>query len=110
MKGDRDLEARIDELLKLPYHKVIRGDAVQGFLGEVPELPGCLTAGETEAEALENLREAMAAWFEDALENDAPIPVPRGEANGAAREEEGESPSRSGDILNRDIQTRTGHA
>ena len=89
MMSDRDLEARIDELLQLPYHKVIRGDAVQGFLGEVLELPGCLTAGETETEALENLCEAMAAWFEDALANDAPIPVPKGEASGAAEEGSG---------------------
>ena len=89
--SDRDLQTRIDELLKLPYHRVIRGDAVQGFLGEVLELPGCLTAGETEAEALENLCEAMAAWFEDALAHDEPIPVPRVEAHGLVREGEGGS-------------------
>jgi predicted RNase H-like HicB family nuclease len=86
MGGDRDLEARIEELLKLLHHKVIRGDSVQGFLGEVPELPGCLTSDETEAEALGNLREAMTAWFEDALANDAPIPMPKGEGSGAAEE------------------------
>ena len=31
-----------------------------------PELPGCATAGDTEAEAVENAREALALWFEPA--------------------------------------------
>lgn len=75
---EAELECRIEELLKRPYRKVIRGDAVEGFLGEVPELPGCLTAGATEAEALMNLREAMAVWFESALIDGAPIPEPHG--------------------------------
>jgi predicted RNase H-like HicB family nuclease len=29
-----------------------------------PELPGCATAGDTEAEAVANAREALALWFE----------------------------------------------
>lgn len=29
-----------------------------------PELPGCASAGETEAEAVENAKEALALWFE----------------------------------------------
>jgi predicted RNase H-like HicB family nuclease len=34
-----------------------------------PELPGCASAGETEEEALENIREAIALYLEpDALE------------------------------------------
>ncbi len=28
-----------------------------------PELPGCATAGDTEAEAVENAKEALALWF-----------------------------------------------
>jgi predicted RNase H-like HicB family nuclease len=31
-----------------------------------PELPGCATAGDTEAEAIHNAREALALWFEPA--------------------------------------------
>ncbi|MEN9574929.1 MAG: hypothetical protein RL514_2784 [Verrucomicrobiota bacterium] len=31
-----------------------------------PELPGCATAGDTEAEAISNAREALALWFEPA--------------------------------------------
>jgi predicted RNase H-like HicB family nuclease len=34
-----------------------------------PELPGCVSAGETEAEALDNIREAIALYLEpDPLE------------------------------------------
>jgi predicted RNase H-like HicB family nuclease len=29
-----------------------------------PELPGCATAGDTEAEAIKNAKEALALWFE----------------------------------------------
>jgi antitoxin HicB len=69
-------EDRINQLLGRPYRKVIRGDADEGFLAEVPELPGCVTAGDTETEALANLKEAMAAWFEDALAEGEAIPEP----------------------------------
>ena len=33
-----------------------------GIIAEVPELPGCITKGRTEAEACDNLEEAIAAW------------------------------------------------
>ena len=29
-----------------------------------PELPGCATAGDTEAEAIANAKEALALWFQ----------------------------------------------
>lgn len=29
-----------------------------------PELPGCASAGDTEAEAIENAKEALDLWFE----------------------------------------------
>ncbi len=37
-----------------------------------PELPGCATAGDTEAEAITNAQEALALWFEP-----APIKSPK---------------------------------
>lgn len=73
---DDELRRRAREIMKRPYRKVIRGDAEEGYLGEVPELPGCLTAGATEAEALANLNEAMLAWLMTALEDGIPIPEP----------------------------------
>ena len=74
---ESEAERQARQLAKLPYRKVIRGDEDDGFLGEVPELPGCLTAGTSEAEALENLQEAMLAWLEAALLAGRRIPMPK---------------------------------
>jgi antitoxin HicB len=65
-----------------PYRKVITGDATDGFLAMAPELPGCVTAGETEAEALELLHDAMMLWMTSALEDDQTIPDPAGQTSG----------------------------
>src|SRR5215210_1036484 len=73
---DSSIEQQVQELLKRPYRKVIRGDTEEGFLAEAPELPHCFTAGETEEEALEMLRDAMAGWFESALVHGDSIPEP----------------------------------
>ena len=74
-RGDA-LEAQVQAILRRPYHRVITGEPVEGYLGEVPELPGCVTAGETAEEALGNLQEAMAVWIESALAHVDPIPAP----------------------------------
>jgi antitoxin HicB len=73
---DQQREAEIQRRLRLPYHRVILGDPVDGYMGEVPELPGCYTGGDTPAEALSNLEEAMAAWIESCLISGDPIPEP----------------------------------
>lgn len=69
-------EREIQRPPRLPYHRLITGEPIEGYLGEVLELPGCLTAGETPAEAIENLDKAMAAWFEAAMITGLPIPEP----------------------------------
>jgi predicted RNase H-like HicB family nuclease len=38
-----------------------------------PELPGCASAGDTEAEAVQNAKEALELWFEP-----SPVPLPSG--------------------------------
>lgn len=48
------------------------------FLAEVPELPGCLSDGETRNEALANVEDAMQAWIETARELGRDIPTPKG--------------------------------
>lgn len=45
----------------MPKVKLTRGE--NGWIvAEVPELPGCVSQGCTEAEALANIEEAIAAW------------------------------------------------
>jgi predicted RNase H-like HicB family nuclease len=43
---------------------VVKFDSgVQRWSAVFPELPGCATTGDTEAEAVENAREALSLWF-----------------------------------------------
>lgn len=74
--GSRVIEAEIQRWLRQPYMRVVRGEPGEGYVAMAPELPGCVTAGETDAEALANLDEAMAAWLESALTHHDPIPAP----------------------------------
>ncbi len=41
---------------------------------EVPSLPGCVSQGKTKAEAIDNIREAIAGWIETATAHQQPIP------------------------------------
>ncbi|RJX21853.1 MAG: type II toxin-antitoxin system HicB family antitoxin [Ammonifex sp.] len=47
------------------------------WVAAVPELPGCTTHGETKAEALANIEEAIEEWVATAQEKGWPIPAPR---------------------------------
>jgi antitoxin HicB len=48
-----------------------------GFLAYVPDLPGCMSDGETEQEALDNVRDAIEAWIAAAVEMGREIPPPK---------------------------------
>ena len=74
--NEQERETEVQRRLSLPYHRVIYGDPVDGYMGQVPELPGCYTSGDTPAETLANLEEAMAAWIESCLISGDPIPGP----------------------------------
>lgn len=49
------------------------------YVAEVPELPGCLAHGKSQAEALVNVQEAVQLWIDTANEFGDPIPEPKGE-------------------------------
>ena len=53
-------------------------NADAAFIAEVLELPGCLSDGETRAEALTNAEDAMRAWIETARELGREVPAPKG--------------------------------
>lgn len=64
----------IDEYLALPYKMEIVPDPAEGgFIVSFPELPGCISAGETLQSAVENAEDAKKAWLEAALEDGYPI-------------------------------------
>jgi predicted RNase H-like HicB family nuclease len=48
------------------------------FVAEVPELPGCMAHGDTQADALANANEAIQLWIDTAQEDGIPVPEPKG--------------------------------
>jgi antitoxin HicB len=47
-----------------------------GYLATVPDLPGCMSDGETPEDALKNVQEAIVSWIEAAKEWKQEIPKP----------------------------------
>ena len=47
-----------------------------GFVATVPDLPGCMSDGETPEEALLNVQDAIAAWIEAANDMGHKVPKP----------------------------------
>jgi predicted RNase H-like HicB family nuclease len=58
----------LEYYMALPYTKELRRNSDGTFFAKIRELRGCMTEGDTEKEALEMLRDAMAAWIESALD------------------------------------------
>jgi antitoxin HicB len=47
-----------------------------GYLAHVPDLPGCMSDGDTPEAALANVQDAIAVWMEAAEDVGRPIPQP----------------------------------
>ena len=67
----------IEEYMRLPYRMEIVPDTVEGgFAVRFPELPGCLTCGDSLEEAIRNAEDCKKEWLAAALEDGIDIPVP----------------------------------
>ncbi len=69
----------IEYYLNLPYEIKLRRlneDEGGGWLATIPNLPGCMSDGETPEEALVNVEDAKKCWVETCLEIGHPIPEP----------------------------------
>ena len=67
----------LDEYLKLPYPMEIVEDQEEGgYTISFPDLPGCITCGETIEQAVDNGKEAKRLWLEAAMEEGISIPEP----------------------------------
>ncbi len=65
-----------EDYLTLPYARMVTPDSDGTFFGQILEFPGCISSGDTAAEALESLENAAAGWLEAALANGQNIPKP----------------------------------
>ncbi len=67
----------IDEYLALPYRMEIVEDSDEGgYVVSFPELPGCITCGETIESAVANAEDAKREWITAALEEGNTIHEP----------------------------------
>ena len=61
----------LTDYLKLPYRMEIVEDQEEGgYVLSFPELPGCITCGETLESALKNADDAKKAWLQAAIEEE----------------------------------------
>lgn len=66
----------LDSYMELPYRVVFYPAEEGGYVVEIPELPGCLSQGETAEEALAMIQDAKKCWLEAALAEGIQIPEP----------------------------------
>ncbi len=67
----------IDEYMKLPYRIELTPDNEEGgFTVSFPDLPGCLSVGETVEDAFRNAEDAKHEWILSAMEEGIAIPEP----------------------------------
>jgi antitoxin HicB len=69
----------IEDYLALPYAILLTPLSHEdggGWLAEIPSLPGCMSDGETQAEALLMIEDAKRGWIESALAHGDPVPEP----------------------------------
>lgn len=67
----------LHDYLNLPYPMEFVEDKEEGgYVVSFPDLPGCITCGETIESAAANAKDAKKAWLEAALEEGIVIPEP----------------------------------
>lgn len=69
----------LNDYLQMSYRMEIVEDKEEGgFAVSYPDLPGCITCGETIDSAVANAMDAKRVWLETALEENVPIREPDG--------------------------------
>ena len=59
----------LNEYMKMPYRmEIVEDEEEGGFVVSYPDLPGCITCGETIERAVQNALDAKRTWIEAALE------------------------------------------
>jgi predicted RNase H-like HicB family nuclease len=60
------------------YTVVLEQETDVGYVASVPALPGCVSQGDSRAEALANIREAIELYVQDCREAGDPVPTEAG--------------------------------
>jgi len=60
------------------YTVILEQETDGGYVVSVPALPGCVSQGDTRAEALVNIREAIELYVQDCREAGDPVPTEAG--------------------------------
>jgi len=67
----------VDYYMELPYRmEIIPDNEEGGFVASFPDLPGCITVGDTIEDVIQNIVDAKRAWLESELGIGATIPEP----------------------------------
>ncbi|GAV23294.1 type II toxin-antitoxin system HicB family antitoxin [Carboxydothermus pertinax] len=75
MDFDKTLEFFMNQDYPIVLRKLSPEDG-GGWLAEIPDLPGCMSDGETPEEALANVNDAKLSWLEVAIKRGQKIPLP----------------------------------
>ena len=69
----------LEEYMRMQYRlELIQDHEEGGYAARFPNLPGCITVGETIEETIQNAKEAKRVWLEAALQDGVDIPIPNG--------------------------------
>jgi antitoxin HicB len=85
----------------MPYTRELVPNSDGTWFARILEFPGCMTEGDTQAEAIDMLGDAMDAWISAKLEDNEPIPDPI-----ASEEYSGKFVARVPKSLHRDLARR----
>ena len=76
MEDNTTSEKNLEYYAALPYEIKITPSPEGGYVATIPDLPGCITQGETRLEVLEMIEDAKICWLEAALDLGEPIDEP----------------------------------
>ena len=68
MEKNLELEEKLNYYMSLPYEITITPSPEGGYVATIPDLPGCITQGDTRLEVLEMIEDAKVCWLEAALD------------------------------------------
>lgn len=68
---------KMEDYIKMPYRLELVEDKEEGgYVASYPELPGCITLGDTLEDAVNNANDAKREWLLAAIEEGIDIPLP----------------------------------